>query len=120
MSALGRRAEAILENMTQFLIPAGMTTKERAALALKAGVSPETLRTALRRQTMNANTLVRLCLARGIAKESIESLRQTELSQLSKSEGSWLQLGHKLSDLERVEFCKLVETIRATWVITKP
>jgi hypothetical protein len=96
-----------------------MNAKERRALAEKAGISAETLRTNVRRKSFNADTLMRLLLARGVSAETLSHLPQTDFSKLSKSEVIWLELGRKLNDAEKVQFAELVEYLRVRWDLKK-
>lgn len=117
MSDIDKRAKQTLSKILNWLIPAGMTTKERNTLAKNSGISPETLRTTLKRQSMSADTLLRLLLARGIDQNNLENLTQTNLKALPKSEADWIELGRILSDVERKEYTELVRFLRDKWTI---
>lgn len=119
MSKIGQEAEAILKQLIELVVPAGMTPAERRHLALKSGISEETLRTTLKRKSMNADTLLRLLLARGVSAKTLVQLPQTELAKLPKGEAEWLSLGRDLSEEERVEFVGLVKYLRARWKLAK-
>ena len=88
-------------------------------MAKAAGISIETLRTTLKRQTMNADTLIRLLLARGVSAQTIENLPQTELDQLSQGEVEWLELGRELNEAEKREFASLVRFLLIKWQLKK-
>jgi len=113
------KSDEILKELFAVLVPESMSSKDRKALAREAGISYETLRTTMKRQTLNANTLVRLMLARGISSHSILELPQTELARLSKGEIEWQKIGRKLTETEKNEFASLIEFIRSKWNIAK-
>ncbi len=62
----------------EFVVPKGMEPKERAEVAKKAGLSPETLRTMSGRKSVNADTLVRLLIARGVNPNLLSNLPYLE------------------------------------------
>lgn len=115
MNANDKRVKQTLQKLLGFLIPAGMSPKEREALAKNAGISAETLRTSLKRQSMNADTLIRLLLARGVTTQTLENLPQTDLKSLPPGEAEWLELGRELSEMERKEFSGLIRYLRIKW-----
>lgn len=115
MTGSDRKVKQTLHRLLSFISPKGMTAKERNALAKSAGVSVETLRTTLKRQTMNADTLIRLLLARGVSSQTIENLPQTELDQISQAEVEWLELGRDLSEAEKKEFAGLIRYLLIKW-----
>lgn len=117
MTAPDRRVKQTLQRVLAFLIPKGMSAKEREALAKAAGISHETLRTSLKRQSMNADTLIRLLLARGVAPQAIENLPQTELKEMPMGEVDWLELGRELSEKEKKEFAGLIRYLRIKWML---
>jgi hypothetical protein len=93
-----------------------MRPKERTKLALEAGISGETLRHILKRQSLHADTLIRLLLARGVSVKTITNLPQTDLSKLSEAEVEWLEFGRELTAAEKVEFVALIKYVRAMWM----
>lgn len=119
MSSVDRRVKQTLQKVLSYIAPKGMNAKERAELAKAAGISVETLRTTLKRQTMNADTLIRLLLARGVSAQTIENLPQTETDQLSQGEVEWLELGRELTEAEKKEFAGLVRYLLIKWQLKK-
>ena len=115
MSVLDKQVKQILNKLTYFLSPKGMTAKERALLAKAAGISIETLRTSLKRKTMNADTLLRLLMARGISVDTLENLHQTETDQLPSGEVEWLEMGRELTDIEKREMVGLIRFLKVRW-----
>jgi hypothetical protein len=114
-----RKIQALLTQLMDFLVPAGMTRKERLILAERAGISGETLRKNIQRKSLNADTLIRLLLARGVSPETLLQLPQSEFSELSKGETVWLELGRKLTDNEKSQYAELIEYIRIRWNLRK-
>jgi len=115
MRKTDQEVKAVLQKLLDFIVPPGMTANERAQIAAKAGISVNTLRTNLRRKTINADTLIRLLLARGVQAKALTELPQLDTSKLSKGENNWLILGRQLSETERVEFAELVKFVRTRW-----
>ncbi|MGZ3745076.1 MAG: hypothetical protein ACXVBQ_14535 [Pseudobdellovibrionaceae bacterium] len=115
MSGSDRRIKQSLQRLLLFIVPKGMTAKERTSLANSAGISVETLRTTVKRQSLNADTLIRLLIARGVSAQTIENLPQTELVHLSQGEIEWMELGRELSEGEKKEFSGLVRFLLIKW-----
>lgn len=115
MKEIDKKAKAALLALFDLVIPEGMTAQERSAVAKQAGINPESLRVMRRRKTVNADTLIRLLLARGVSLQALESLHQTDSKQMLKGELDWQKIGRELSDAERTEFSSLVRMIRAKW-----
>ena len=120
MSADTKDVQEVLDGLFDLLVPKEITPKERKALAKKAGISEGTLRANIHRKTLNAATLVRLLLARGVSRKTLVDLPQTETSKLSDGEASWIKLGRELSETERIEFSALVGILRSKWRLKKP
>lgn len=117
MSDMDKRAKQTLSKLLTWLVPSGMTTKERNTLAKNSGISAETLRTTLKRQSMSADTLLRLLLARGVEQQALENLPQTNFKAISSGEAAWIDLGREMSEVERKEFAELIRFLRNKWNI---
>lgn len=115
MDKLERDTKLALRRLLNMLVPKGMKGKERAALAQTAGISPETLRHVLTRQSLSADTLLRLLLVRGVSMKALANLPQTNFEKLSEGEAEWLEYGRELGDAEKIEFVALIKYIRARW-----
>lgn len=115
MGKAEQEIEKVLEELLSLVVPEGMSAKERNQFAGRAGISPETLRTNIKRKTLNATTLIRLLLARGISPKTIIDLPQTEHARLSKGESDWLKFGRELGEDEKVEFVSLLKVLRSKW-----
>jgi hypothetical protein len=108
-----------MSQLMDFIVPASMSSRERHSLAEKAGISGETLRKNVQRKSFNADTLIRLLLARGVSAETLAQLPQSDLSKLSKGEAIWLELGRRLTDGEKFQYAELIEYFRARWNLKK-
>ncbi|GIL18737.1 MAG: hypothetical protein BroJett040_24880 [Oligoflexia bacterium] len=64
---------------------------------------------------MNADTMIRLLLARGVSASTLENLPQTETSKLSRGEIEWNELGRELSEEEKREFASLIRYLLIRW-----
>lgn len=115
MINVDKKSKQTLSALLSLIAPKGMTAKERAVLARQAGINPETLRTMLRRQTVNADTLIRLLIARGVSPQTLENLPQTESKQMPPGEVEWLELGRELSETEKKEFAGLIRYLLIKW-----
>jgi len=113
--SLDARVRIVLEKLMAFIVPEGMSVKDRNDLAQRAGISPETLRKNLQRNSLNADTLIRLLLARGVTTETLTTLPQLNLETISKGEQAWLQFGLEITDRERLEFLELLRYIMLRW-----
>ena len=114
-----KKVRTILEELMEFIVPRGMSPRQRAELARRAGLDPETLRTMARRKSVHADTLIRLLLARGVAPRSISLLPQTHEENMEESEMEWILFGQKLTSLERSEFLRLMEFLQRRWGLKK-
>ncbi len=117
MSDIDKRAKQTLSKLLTWLVPSGMTPKERNSLAKTSGISPETLRTTIKRQSMSADTLLRLLFARGVDQQTLENLPQTNFKTLPPSEAAWIDLGRDMSETERKEYAELIRFLRNKWNI---
>ncbi len=115
MAEIDKTVKSIINALMDFAVPEGMTSKERAKLAKKAGLSPETLRTMAWRKTVNADTLIRLLIARGVDPKLLANLPQSKTSQIDDSERDWIRFGHKLSSKERSNFISLIKFLKTRW-----
>lgn len=115
MSKVDREVKNVVQSLMSFIVPPGMTARERNDLARRAGVSANTLRTNLRRGTINADTLFRLLIARGVLPKTLANLPQEDLAKVSRGETEWLALGRQLTETERTEFAGLVRFVRSRW-----
>ncbi len=112
MGNVNSNTKLVLSRWMKFLVPASMSTKERRKVAARAGVSDETLRSSIRRQAINGDTLIRLFLARGISVQYLLELQQTERSAMSRGESLWAEVGLELSEVEKAEFAEIVRYLR--------
>ncbi len=119
MSGLDKEVKFIVSKLIASIVPEGMSAKERQSLAQKAGISAETLRKNIRRRSLNADTLIRLLIARGVTSQTLANLPQLDLSKLSKGESEWIQLGHELTEAEKLEFNSLIRYLRSRWSLEK-
>lgn len=118
MASIDKQINQVMQKVLAMVAPKGMTSSERRELAKAAGISHESLRTTLKRKTMNADTLIRLLLARGVSASSIENLPQSEASKLSRGELDWIELGRELSEDEKREFSSLIRYMVGRWKLT--
>ena len=118
MASIDKQINQVMQKVLAMVAPKGMTSSERRELAKAAGISHESLRTTLKRKTMNADTLIRLLLARGVSASSIENLPQSEASKLSRGELDWIELGRELSEDEKREFSSLIRYLVGLWKLT--
>ena len=93
----------------------GMSTEDRKELAEKANLSADTIKTVRKRKTLTCETLFRLLRARGVSNEQILSILKSDRKSISRGERIWIKLGLRMSELERLEFTDLVETLLGTW-----
>ena len=121
MKEIDKKAKNVLENMLSFIIPAKMTVKQRENLAKKSGLSPETIRTTLKRQSLSADTLIRIMLAVGITENEIINLPVSKLGELKQIDTDWISFGRQLTDNEKKEYLVLLKFLRSEWgLIDKP
>jgi len=104
------------DGLWEFLLPKGMTPKERNDLARKAGLKPESVRLAARRRSMNAETLLRLLIAKGVAPSVFCNFPVAE-SKMPKEDRLWQQLGRSLPNEKKREYATLIEWIESRWEI---
>ncbi len=119
MVILDKQVKFIIESLMEFAVPKGMEPKERAGVAKKAGLSPETLRTMSGRKSVNADTLVRLLIARGVNPKLLLNLPYLETPQVDGSELEWIKFGQKMKSQEKVEFVRLAKFLRVRWGLIK-
>ncbi len=119
MSNTDKEVKIVLSKLLEFIVPEGMSPKERRRLAAQAGISEETLRKNLQRKSLNADTLIRLLLARGVSAKALAAPQQADLSKLSEGEAGWAEFGRKLSEAERTEFVELLKYLRSRWDLLK-
>lgn len=117
MANIDKQIHQIMQKILAMIAPKGMSPSERKELAKSAGISPESLRTTLKRKTMNADTMIRLMLARGVPASAIENLPQSEPSKMSRGELDWAEVGRELSEEEKREFSSLVRYLVARWKV---
>jgi len=115
MSELDKEVKIVLSKLLDFIVPSGMNAKERRQLADRAGVSEETLRKTTQRQSLNADTLLRLLLARGVSLKTLVNLPQTDFTKLPPGETDWLQFGREASDIEKREYVALLRFLNSKW-----
>lgn len=115
MRKIDQEAKYVLHKILCFVAPAAMKASERAQLARAAGINPDTLRHLLKRESLHADTLIRLLLARGVSAKAITNLPQTEFSELKPGEARWIEYGRALTEVEKIEFVEIVDYIRQKW-----
>ena len=118
MSKIDKDVEKLRDQLLTRLIPEHWTPAERKAFAKRAGISDETIRTIIRRRNLNADTLLRLLLAKGVDFDAILNFPQKNLSKatLTQGEKSWFKIGSELSEDELVEYSSLVEYVKSRFI----
>ena len=109
---MDKNVKKILTDWVDRVIPEGMAVPEIKKFAIKAGLNWETLRTARRQKSYQADTIVRALLASGVEPKSLLNLEVNPKLSLHPKEKEWIQFGRTLSEKEKVEFIELIKHVK--------
>ncbi len=109
---MDKNIDKVLKNWADRTVPDGMPTSEIKALAEKAGLNWETLRSVRRRKAYTAETIIRALLASGVEVKTLLSLPVNPKGSLLPKEKEWIQYGRTLSAKERSEFIELLKHVK--------
>jgi hypothetical protein len=110
-----RRTKKVLNSWIRDFIPEDMPFGEVEKLAKAAQISPGTLRQIRKRESVSADTILSILLARGVPEEALMNLPQSEAAAFSRSLSEWNRLGNTLSDGQRENIIKLVKVLLGDW-----
>lgn len=116
---MDKQVKLVLDSLIAFAAPKGFSPTERAKIAKKAGLSPATLRAMSWRRTVNADSLIRLLIARGMSAQSLSNLPQTEFSPVKESEIQWFKIGQELTSEKKMAFIQLIKFLQNQWDLKK-
>ena len=111
--------EKVINVLIDRVYPKEMRGPELTKLAKAANLSPETIRQLRRRQSLTAQTLIRLLIATGVKGKDITNLPQNGPSTLSHEHTEWNKLGTSLSVAEAREFVSFIKHVRKHWQMKK-
>ncbi len=112
---LQSKIDKILAELLEQLIPERIRSGEAARFSKATGLAPTTLRVARLRQSINADTLIKLLVAHGVPEDVLTNLPRSRPSKISKSLTKWNKIGLKLSDKERESIGAFVEILITKW-----
>lgn len=112
---MARKSKKVINAWISSFIPKDMPYGEIEKLAKAAGISSATLRQIRSRESVNADTIVSIMLARGVSEEDLMNLSQSGEAKFSRSLSDWNQLGNTLSDKQREGIIKLVNVLLGDW-----
>lgn len=110
-----RRTQKVISSWIHDFIPEDMPFGEVEKLAKAAGISPGTLRQIRKRESVSADTILSILLARGVPEEVLTNLPQSGVAGFSKSLSEWNRLGNTLTDDQRESIVKLVRVLLHDW-----
>lgn len=110
-----RRTKKVLNAWIRDYIPEDMPFGEVEKLAKAAEISPGTLRQIRKRESVSADTILAILLARGVSEEALINLPQSGAAVFSRSLSDWNRLGNTLSDGQREGIIKLVKVLLGDW-----
>lgn len=112
---MSTQAKRVVSSWIRDFLPKDMAFGDVQKLAKAAQISPSTIRQVRSRESVSADTIVSVMLARGVSEDDLMSLPQRGEVKYSKSLGDWNRLGNKLSDKQREQIIKLVNFLFAEW-----
>lgn len=107
--SINKQVKEILINLIEELAPSEMPRNEVAKLIKATGLGESTIRTAKKRESISADTLMRLLLAHGVDPKDIMSLPRKKPSKICPSITEWNKLGLKLNKKEREAYFDLID-----------
>ena|SRR5665213_377870 len=109
------RSKKVINAWIRDFIPRDMPFGEIEKLAKAAQISPGTIRQIRSRESVSADTIVSLMLARGVSEDELTNLAQKGEVKFSKTLSEWNKLGNTLSDKQREHTIKLVHFLISEW-----
>lgn len=85
-------------------------------LAKEAGLNSSTIRLIRNRETLSADTIIRLFLAQGVTADTLVDLPRTGKTY-SPTLTEWNNIGMQLSEKSRQQLLKLIKFIKQDWKI---
>ena len=105
----------ILAELIEQLIPERGKKGEPRKICNATGLSQSTLRMARSRESISADTLVKLLLAHGVLPETLTNLPHSRPSKICKSLTYWNKVGLNLNEKEREKLGKFIKNLKAEW-----
>ena len=102
------KVKKLIRQLLEQLAPTNMNKGELKKLSQAAGLGESTIRNAKHRQGLTADTLLALLLAQGVDSKDILNLPRKQCSQISPTNFKWVQLGHQLSEQDKIVFMDFI------------
>lgn len=112
-----KKVDEILAQLIGQLIPDRIPRGELERICRATKLSQSTLRMARLRQSVSADTLVKLLLAHGVSPSALRNLPRNRPSKLSETLTQWNKIGLNLSEQEREKLGKFVKALVAEWKV---
>ena len=105
----------ILVELIEQLIPKRAAKGELGKICNATSLSQSTLRMARLRESISADTLVKLLLAHGVSPETLTNLPCSKPSKICKSLTYWKKVGLNLNEKEREKLGKFIKNLKTEW-----
>lgn len=112
---MSAQAKRVLAAWIKTYIPKDTPFGELKALAKAAQISPATIQKIRQRESVGAETILSILLAKGVLEEDLTGLTQKGDVKYSKSLSEWNRLGNSLSEHQREQILKLVSFLLSDW-----
>ncbi|MCY4644910.1 MAG: hypothetical protein OXB88_09855 [Bacteriovoracales bacterium] len=110
-----KKVNDILAKLIDQLIPKRIPKGELNKICKATGLSASTLRMVRSRQTLSADTLIKLLLAHGASAETIGNLPRLRPSKICESLTLWNKIGLNLGSRERIVLGRFIKTMTSEW-----
>lgn len=114
---MSTKARKVISSWINEYLPKEMAFGDIVALAKAAQINPGSIRQIRTRESVSAETIISVMLARGVSEEDLISLPQRGDVKYSKSLNEWNQLGSTISEKQREHVVKLIKFLLADWKI---
>jgi hypothetical protein len=114
---MSTRSKKVINAWIRDFLPKEMAFGEVEKLARAAQISPGTIRQIRNRESMSAETIVSIMLARGVSEDDLINIPQRGEAKFSKSLSDWNHLGNSLSEKQREQIVKLANFLLADWKV---
>ena len=109
MRKINKLVKEILIGLLQDLAPDNMPRYEVSKLVQATGLSESTIRMAKKRESLSADTLIRLLLTHGVDPKDILNLPRKNVSRVCSTLTQWNKFGFQLNRKEREAYMQMIE-----------